>query len=165
MYGRILFTYFIFISNKSFLQKGRTWAISRYRYYIQRANFRTKTLFYILLLSNFLFKICTSIYHMVLNPVTPKESPFDEQNRLALDRVKSIKSLLGVKRVNYQQKRNSNFALKSCQYFCFKLCYGHYKTRVSRLSDCWINDIKYCRTWIFLHIICLSYTIISRNAG
>ena len=34
---------------------------------------------------------------MVLNPFTPKESPFDEQNRLALDRVKSIKSLLGVK--------------------------------------------------------------------
>ena len=36
---------------------------------------------------------------MVLNPFTPKESPFDEQNRLALDRVKSIKSLLGVKGV------------------------------------------------------------------
>ena len=59
--------------------------------------FWTKTLSYILLLSNFLFKICTSINHMVLNPFTPKESPFDEQNRLALDRVKSIKSLLGVK--------------------------------------------------------------------
>ena len=24
------------------------------------------------------------------NPFTPKESPFDEQNRLALDRIKSI---------------------------------------------------------------------------
>ena len=34
---------------------------------------------------------------MVLNPLTPKESPFDKLNRLALDRVKSIKSLLGVK--------------------------------------------------------------------
>ena len=34
---------------------------------------------------------------MVLNPFTPKESPFDEQNHLALDRVKSIRSLLGVK--------------------------------------------------------------------
>ena len=34
---------------------------------------------------------------MVLDPFTPKESPFDEQNRLALDRVKSITSLLGVK--------------------------------------------------------------------
>ena len=29
--------------------------------------------------------------------MSPKGSPFDEQNRLALDRVKSIKSLLGVK--------------------------------------------------------------------
>ena len=76
------------------MQTGRTWAIPRYRYYIQRANFGTKTLSYILLLSNFLFKICTSIHHMVLDPVTPKESPFDEQNHLALDRVKSIKSLL-----------------------------------------------------------------------
>ena len=36
---------------------------------------------------------------MVLDPFTPKESPFDEQNRLALDRVKSIKSLSGVKRL------------------------------------------------------------------
>ena len=44
-----------------------------------------------------MFKICISIHHMVLNPSTPKESPFDEQNRLALDRVKSITSLLGVK--------------------------------------------------------------------
>ena len=52
---------------------------------------------YFHLLSNFLFKICTSIRHMVLNPSTPKGSPFDEQNRLALDRVKSIKSLFGVK--------------------------------------------------------------------
>ena len=34
---------------------------------------------------------------MVLDPFIPKESPFDEQNRLVLDRVKSIKSLLGVK--------------------------------------------------------------------
>ena len=32
-----------------------------------------------------------------INPFTPKESPFDEQNRFALDRVKSIKSVLGVK--------------------------------------------------------------------
>ena len=32
-----------------------------------------------------------------VNPFTPKGSPFDEQNSLALDRVKSIKSLLGVK--------------------------------------------------------------------
>ena len=96
MYGRILLTYFIFISNNNlpFVQTGRTWGIPRYRYYIQRANFGTKTLSYILLLSNFLFKICTSIHHMVLDPVTPKESPFDEQNHLALDRVKSIKSLL-----------------------------------------------------------------------
>ena len=31
------------------------------------------------------------------NPFTPKGSPFDEWNRLVLDRVKSIKSLLGVK--------------------------------------------------------------------
>ena len=81
---------------KSFVQR-RTWAIPRYRYYFQRANFGTKTLSYILLLSNFLFKICSSIHHMVLNPFTPKESPFDEQSHLALDRVKSIKSLLGVK--------------------------------------------------------------------
>ena len=44
-----------------------------------------------------MFKICISIDHMVLNPSTPEESPFDEQNRLALDRVKSITSLLGVK--------------------------------------------------------------------
>ena len=117
MYGRILFTYFIFISNKSFLQKGRTWAISRYRYYIQRANFRTKTLFYILLLSNFLFKICTSIYHMVLNPVTPKESPFDEQNRLALDRVKSIKSLLGVKELTISRKETLISLLKVVNIF------------------------------------------------
>ena len=43
--------------------------------------------FWILLLSNFLFKTCTSIHHMVHN---------------------------------YQQKRNSDFSLKSCQYFCFK---------------------------------------------
>ena len=110
----------------------RTWAIPRYKHYIQRANFGTKTLSYILLFRNFLFKICASIHHMVHN---------------------------------YQQKRNSDFIFKSCQYFCFKLCYGHNKTRVSRHSDCWINDIKYCRTWIFLHIICLSYTLISRNAG
>ena len=86
------------------MQKGRTWAIPRYRYYIQRTNFRTKTLSYILLLSNFLFKICTSIHHMVLDPFTPKESPFDEQNRLALDRVKSIKSLLGVKGLTISRK-------------------------------------------------------------
>ena len=33
----------------------------------------------------------------VINPVTPKGSPFEEQNRLALDRVKFIKSLLGLK--------------------------------------------------------------------
>ena len=79
------------------MQKGCTWAIPRYKYYIQRANFGTKTLSYILLLSNFLFKTCTSIHHKVLNPFTPMESPFDEQNRMALDRVKSIKSLLGVK--------------------------------------------------------------------
>ena len=52
---------------------------------------------YFSLISNFLFKICTSIHHMIFDPFTPKESPFDEQNRLALDRVKSIKSLLGVK--------------------------------------------------------------------
>ena len=32
-----------------------------------------------------------------INPFTPKGSPFDEKNRMALDRVKSIKSLLGVK--------------------------------------------------------------------
>ena len=31
-----------------------------------------------------------------------------------------------------------------------------YKTEISRHSGCWINDIEYCRTWIFLHIICLS---------
>ena len=79
------------------MQKGHTWAISRYRCYIQRANFGTKTLSYILLLSNFLFKIWASIHHMVLNPFTPMESPFDKQNCMALDRVKSIKSLLGVK--------------------------------------------------------------------
>ena len=41
---------------------------------------------------------------MVLNPFTPKESPFDEQNRLALDRVKSIKSLLGVKVLTLSRK-------------------------------------------------------------
>ena len=41
---------------------------------------------------------------MVLNPFTPKESPFDEQNRLALDRVKSIKSLLGVKGLTLSRK-------------------------------------------------------------
>ena len=34
---------------------------------------------------------------VVFNPFTPKESPFDEWNCLVLDRVKSIKSLLGVK--------------------------------------------------------------------
>ena len=34
---------------------------------------------------------------MFFNPFTPKGSPFDKWNRLALDRVKSIKSLLGVK--------------------------------------------------------------------
>ena len=46
--------------------------------------------------------------------------------------------------LNYQQKRNSDFILKSPQYFCFKLCYGQYKTRVSRrwLLDQWyqINE-------------------------
>ena len=86
------------------MQKGRIWAILRYRYYIQRANFRTKTLSYILLVSNFLFKICTSIHHMVLDPFTPKESPFDEQNRLALDRVKSIEWLVGVKGLTISRK-------------------------------------------------------------
>ena len=137
MYGIILFTYFIFISNNN-------WRLSckkgvHGQFYVTDVTFRgqilgTKTLSYILLLSNFLFKIRTSIHHMVLN---------------------------------YLQKRHSDFILKSSQYFCFKLCYGHYKTRVSRHSDCWINnnDIKYCRTWIFLHFICLSYTLISRNAG
>ena len=31
------------------------------------------------------------------------------------------------------RKKNYDFILKSCQkYFCFKLCYGQYKTRVSR---------------------------------
>ena len=65
----------------------------------------------------------------------------------------------------YQQKRNSDCILKSCQYFCFKLCYGHYKTRVTRHSGSWINDIKYCRSWIFLQIIYLPYTLTYRNAG
>ena len=83
-------------------------------------------------LKQFLFKICTSIHHMVLN---------------------------------YQQKIPSDFILKSCQYFCFKYQCGHYITRVSRHSGCWITDIKYGRTWIFLHIICLPYTLMSRNAG
>ena len=147
------------------MQNGRIWAIPRYRYYIQRANFRTKTVSYILLLSNFLFKICTSIHHMVLDPFTPKESPFDEQNRLALDRVKSLKSLLGVKGLTISRKETLISFSKAVNIFCFKLCYGHYKTGVGRHSDCWINDIKYFRTWIFLHIICLSYTLISRNAG
>ena len=75
MYGRILLTYFIFLS---FVQKGCTWAIPCYRYHIQRANFGTKTLSYILLLSNFfLFKICTSIHHKILNPLTPKSDLID----------------------------------------------------------------------------------------
>ena len=41
---------------------------------------------------------------MVLDPFTPKESPFDEQNRLALDRVKSIESLVGVKGLTISRK-------------------------------------------------------------
>ena len=32
-----------------------------------------------------------------INPFTPKGCPFEESNCVALDRVKSIKSLLGVK--------------------------------------------------------------------
>ena len=56
-------------------------------------------------LKQFLFKICTSIHHIVLN---------------------------------YQQKRFSDFILKSCQYTCSKRHYGHYKTRVSRHSSCWL---------------------------
>ena len=36
-------------------------------------------------------------FHLFINPLTPKGSPFDEKNRLALDRVKTIKLLLGVK--------------------------------------------------------------------
>ena len=104
------------------MQKGRTWAIPRYRHYIQRVNFKTKTLSYKLLLSNFLFNICRSIYHMVLN---------------------------------HQPKRNSDFILKSCQHFCFKLCYEHYKTRVSRHSGCLINDIKYWRTFSSTSFACL----------
>ena len=32
------------------------------------------------------------------------------------------------------------------------------QTRVSRHMGCCINDIKYCRSWIFLHIICLPYS-------
>ena len=37
-----------------------------------------------------------------------------------------------------QQKRSSDFILKTCQYFCSKRHYGHYKTRVSRHSGCWL---------------------------
>ena len=37
--------------------------------------------------------------------------------------------------------------------------------RVSRHSGCWISDIKYCRTWIFLHIIYFPFTLMCRNAG
>ena len=43
--------------------------------------------------------------------------------------------------LNYQQKRNSDFILKSNQYFCFKLCYGQYKTRVNR-------------RWLFFKHVC-----------
>ena len=118
------------------MQVRRTWAIRRYRHYIHRANFGTKTLSYILFLSNFLFKICTSIHHMVLYITI------------------SIKETL----ISFSKAVNI-FVLSSVTDISF------YKTRVSRHSGCWINDIKYCRTWIFLHIICLSYTLISRNAG
>ena len=38
------------------MQEGHTWAIPRYRHNIQRANFGTKTLSYILPLRNFCFK-------------------------------------------------------------------------------------------------------------
>ena len=41
-------------------------------------------------------KIC-DVFVTSFNPFTAKFFPFDEKNRLALDRVKSIKSLLGVK--------------------------------------------------------------------
>ena len=36
----------------------------------------------------------------VVNPFLPKRFPIDEQNRLALDRVKSTKVLVGQERVN-----------------------------------------------------------------
>ena len=89
-----------------------------------------------LLLSNFLFKICTSIHHMVLYiTITRKETL-----------------------ISFSKAVNV-FVLSSVTDISF------YKTRVSRQSGCWINDIKYCRIWIFLLIICLSYTLISRNAG
>ena len=37
----------------------------------------------------------------ILNPFLPKGLPIDEQNRLALDRVKSTKEPIGQKRVSY----------------------------------------------------------------
>ena len=43
------------------------------------------------------FRSLEARIYKLLNPFTPKVSPFDEENRLALDKVKSIKSLLGVK--------------------------------------------------------------------
>ena len=42
-----------------------------------------------------------------INPFARKGSPFDEQNRLALDRVKSVKSLLGVKWLRECERGNA----------------------------------------------------------
>ena len=46
----LIYSFRMECSSQIFVQKGRTWAIPCYRYYIQRANFGTKTLSYILLL-------------------------------------------------------------------------------------------------------------------
>ena len=48
-----------------------------------------------------------AFYILHVNPFTPKGSPFDEKNCMALDRVKSIKSLFGVRGLTrYAAKQN-----------------------------------------------------------
>ena len=59
--------------------------------------------------------------------------------------------------LNCQHKRNFNFVYKSCQYFCFTLCYGHckkinlqfYMFKLTVLF-LWINmwDITIIRIWL-----------------
>ena len=131
MYGKILFTYFIFISNNNSCKKG-----VHGQFHVTDITFRGQILELKLFLTYFPYAIFCSKFLQVFKTWY-----------LTISR------------------KETDFILKSCQYLCFKLCYRHYKTRVSRYSGCCINDIKYCRSWIFLHIICLTYTLISRNAG
>lgn len=77
--------------------------------------------------------------------------------------------------LNYQHKRNFDFILKSCQYFCLKLRYGHYKKinlqfylLTLSVLFLWINmrdinSLTIIRIWLlhsFIKSSCFPYAVV-----